>query len=432
MLTVFLSRRRSLLISVLLVPLIAGAARLSAAPATRPGGCDWPQFLGPTRNGLSTCDDIVDAFPKGGPAVLWKREVGQGFAGPVVAEGKLLLFHRVADKETLECLDAGTGKPIWSGGYGTQYQDDFGFDEGPRATPAIAAGKVYTFGAEGSLHCWDLSTGKVLWDVDTRARFGSAKGYFGAACSPLVDGNAVILNLGGAHGAGVVAFDVATGKVLWQATDDAASYSSPVAATIGGQRVVFAFTRAGLAAIDPGSGKIFFQFHWRSRMDASVNAATPLVVGDQVFLSASYGTGATLLQLDPKDLTKQPTAVWSGDESLSNHYATSVYHNGYLYGFHGRQEQGPSLRCVEWKTGKVCWSEDGFGAGTVLGAGDKLLILTEKGELLLAPASPAGFAPKSKAQVLPVECRAYPALANGLFYARSKSQLVCLDLRAAK
>lgn len=389
---------------------------------------DWPQFLGPTRNGTYPDHDLVDAFPPNGPKILWTKDIGQGFSGPVVSGGKLVLFHRLGDKETVECLDATTGKRSWTSDYPTHYQDDFGFDEGPRATPTIVDGKIYTFGAEGMLNCWDLATGKNLWRVDTKDQFTAAKGFFGLACSPLVEGDAVIVNIGGGKGAGVVAFDKTSGKPIWKATDDEASYSSPVAATFDGKRYVLVFNRDGLVALDPKNGNVFFHFHWRSRTRESVNAATPLVIGDDVFLSASYGTGAALLRFKESG----PEPIWSGDDILSNHYATSVYHGGFLFGYDGRQEMTPRLRCVELKTGKVRWSQDDFGAGTLMLAGDRLLILTEKGELILAPASPNGFTPISRAQILPFNSRAYPALANGLYYARSKDKLVCADLRASQ
>lgn len=386
---------------------------------------DWPQFLGPTRNGVCAENDIASQWPAQGPKIVWKRDVGQGFAGPVVVGARLVLFHRVDDKERVECMEAATGKTIWISDYPTNYQDDFGFDEGPRATPAIADGKIYTYGADGALHCWELATGKSIWAVDTQKELNSPKGYFGRACSPLVEGSRVIVTIG-AEGAGVAAFDKESGKVLWKATSDAAGYSSPVAVTIRGKRYVLALTRAGLVALNPQDGAIYFQYHFRSRMDASVNTATPLVVDDLIFISASYGTGAALLQFDEKG----PKKIWAGDDILSNHYATSVIADGFLYGFDGRQEQGPNLRCVELKTGVVRWSQDHFGAGTVLLAGGKLLVLTEKGELLIAPASPDGFKPSSRAQVLPFESRAYPAVSDGFFYARSKDKLICADLRA--
>jgi outer membrane protein assembly factor BamB len=346
-----------------------------------------------------------------------------------VAEGKLILFHRVGDREAVECLNARTGEGFWSFTYPTAYQDEFGFDDGPRATPAIAEGRVYTFGAEGMVHCLDLSSGKKIWEVDTKGEFQAPSGFFGMACSPLVEGAAVLLNVGGAKGAGIVAFDKTTGKLLWKASDDEASYSSPVAATIGGQRFALFVTREGVVAIDPVGGNMRFRYPWHSRNRTSVNAATPLIIGDSVFVSACYGTGAMLLRWQGQTFEK----VWSGDDLLSNHYATSVECNGYLYGIHGRTDPGFSprakLRCVDLERGKVCWETDTIGAATLTRAGDQLLILTEKGELIKAAAAPEGFQPKCRAQILKSEVRAFPALANGLFYARSKDQLVCLDLR---
>lgn len=389
------------------------------------GAADWPQFLGPDRDGTCSAKGISENWPTGGPPIVWKKDVGQGFSGPVVSGGKLILFHRLADQEMVDCLDARTGNPLWTAHYPTHYQDDFGFDEGPRATPTISNGRVYTLGAEGMLNCWNLETGKNVWRVDTKSDFTAGKGFFGIACSPLVEGTAVILNVGGEHGAGICAFDTASGKLLWKATNDQASYSSPVAVTLQGKRQVLVFTRAGLVSLDPASGKIFFRFPWRSRENASVNAATPLVIDDQIFLSASYNTGAVLLRVGDAG----PQKIWSGDNILSNHYATSAYHDGFLYGFDGRQETGPSFRCVELKTGKVRWSEENFGAGTLMIAGDRLLILTEKGQLIAAPATPDGFKPTDRAQILPFDSRAYPALADGLYYARGKSTLVCVDLR---
>src|SRR4051794_17407946 len=190
-------------------------------------GSDWPQFLGPTRNGVYPNSDLAEKWPREGPPVVWQKNVGQGFSGPVVAEHKLLLFHRLDDKETIECLDAKTGKSLWSFDYPTAYQDDFGFDEGPRATPCIADGRVYTFGAEGMLHCLDFASGKKIWSVNAKKEFHAGKGFFGIACSPLVEGNTVLLNIGGEDGAGIVGFDKATGKLLWKTSDDEASYSAP-------------------------------------------------------------------------------------------------------------------------------------------------------------------------------------------------------------
>ena len=389
---------------------------------------DWPQFLGPTRNGSYAGPPLAAAWPQEGPPRVWQKKVGQGFSGPVAAQNKLILFHRLDDQETVECLEASTGKPLWAFRYPTRYADDFGFDEGPRATPAISEQTVLTFGAEGMLHCLDLASGKQIWSVDTKKRFDPPKGFFGAACSPLVEGDAVLINVGGGGGAGVVAFDKRTGNVLWKAKSAEASYSSPAVAAVGGRRYALFFDRNGLAALDPVTGRSFFEFPWTPANRSSVNAATPLVIRDEVFLSTSYGKGAILLRFQEKG----PEKIWSGDDILSNHYATSVHADGFLYGFDGRQEQGCNLRCVELKTGKVRWSQDGFGGGTLMLANQTLLILSEKGQLLMAPASPESFRPLPPAQILPFGVRAYPALADGLFYARSKDTLACLDLRPKK
>jgi hypothetical protein len=173
------------------------------------------------------------------------------------------------------------------------------------------------------------------------------------------------------------------------------------------------------------SGAVQFQRRWRARIASSVNAATPVIVGDEIFVSAQYGPGAGVLKVNGSQLTD----VWTSDEVLSNHYATSVVYNGYLYGFHGRQEFGPSFRAVEFKTGSVKWSQDQFRAGSVLLAGDKLLITREAGELVLAAASPQAFKPIARAQILRGVLRPYPALADGFLYVRNENTLLCLDLR---
>lgn len=391
---------------------------------------DWPQFLGPNRNGSTTESLPATNWPKDGPPILWQRKVGEGFCGPVERGGKLILFHRLGDQEMVECLDAASGKELWKAAYPTAYRDDFGFDNGPRATPAIAGDSVFTFGADGLLACWNLGNGTRTWSVDTKARFQAGKGFFGPACSPLVESNAVVLNVGGRDGAGIVAFDTITGKERWRATADEASYASPVAATFDGKRRALVITREAFAALDPVDGRVVFRLDWRPPMNASVSAATPLAIGDLIFISASYGTGATLFRYRETG----PEKLWSNDDALSSHYATPVHHDGFLYGFHGRADPGlqaeSAFRCVELKTGKVRWSEESLKAGTVTLVNDQLLILTDKGELLRAPATPAGFQESGRAQILPLLARAHPVVAEGRFFARSKDKLVCVDLRA--
>jgi outer membrane protein assembly factor BamB len=391
---------------------------------------DWPQFLGPQRNGVYTGPPLTTSFPAGGPKKAWQKNIGTGFAGPIVAGDRLILFHRVNDEEVVDALDAKTGAPRWHYAYKTSYRDDFGFDEGPRAVPVVAQNRVYTFGAEGQMRALDLASGKEIWAVDTMRRFHVRKGYFGAAGSPLVEDGRVIANVGGDNNAGIVALNADTGAVLWTATNHEASYSSAVSATFGGRKSAVFFTRQGLVALDPANGAVRFQKSWRSRSQASVNAASPVIAGDLIFVSATYETGAALLRVKDDALSD----LWSSDEAMSNHYATSVLHNGVLYGFHGRQEFNPSFRAVDLNTGKVRWSEDRFRAGTVTLAADKLVILRETGELVLADASPQAFRPIARAQILPPTLRAYPAIADGFLYVRNSDtgghdQLVAIDLR---
>jgi outer membrane protein assembly factor BamB len=404
---------RTRLLPVLIPALLA--AQVMAA--------DWPQFLGPQRNGVYV-GPLNEKWPASGPPVVWRKRIGAGLAGPVVVQNRLVLFHRLENQEIVDALDARTGIALWRHAYQTAYRDDFGFDEGPRAVPVVSDGIAYTFGAEGRLHALELATGRPLWNVDTMRQFDVAKGFFGAAGSPIVEGGKVIANIGGKN-AGIVAFDAKSGKVLWTATSDAASYSSGIAATISGKRYAIFLTREGLVGLDPANGQVRFQRPWRARQAASVNAATPIVVGNSIFLSAEYGPGAGVLQFDGARLVE----VWLSDEVLSNHYATSVYHEGRLFGFHGRQEFGPVFRAVQMDSGKVLWSTDRFGAGSVTLAGNRLLIARETGELTLAAASPAAFQPIATAQILPPTIRAYPAFSDGLLFLRNDDTLVCLDLR---
>lgn len=386
---------------------------------------DWPDFRGPERNGNYSGGDLSAGFPTDGPPVLWEKAVGAGFSNPVVSNGRLILFHRRGNEEIVEALDANTGEQQWTYAYPTSYHDDFGFDEGPRASPVVMGGQVYTFGAEGTLTCLSLATGAKIWQRSVNREFNVRKGFFGTASTPLIDGRHLYLNVGGADGAGIVAFDKDTGKTRWQAGDDEASYSSPIEATIDGERRLIFFTREGLVMLDPSDGTVVDRLRWRSRSRASVNAAMPIVAGDVVFLTASYGTGAIAVER----VNGKFQELWSGEDGIAAHYATPVHKDGVLYGFHGRQEYGQEFRAIELRTGIVHWTEPRFGAGTVLLADDMLVILREDGRLILANASPESFRITAQAQVLGGQTRPYAALADGRLYARDVSRLVCLDLR---
>ena len=393
---------------------------------TAASAADWPQFLGPMRNGHSPETGLLHSLPKKGPPVVWSRNVGAGYSGPVVVGKRLILFHRVGDEDRVECLEAATGKPLWKFSYATEYRDRLGKGDGPRSTPLVAGKHVYTLAADGRLHCLELESGKKVW-VRPQRRLSRAAGLLRRGHLAIAGGR----QRGGQRGgrrAGIVALNKNSGREVWKATGDAASYSSPVAATFDGkQRLVF-FTRTGLVILDPTDGTVLQSKRWRARIDASVNAAVPVVVGDEVFLSTCYDVGATVLRVT-KDSLK---TLWANDESLSAHFSTPVYLKGELYGFHGRQEEGTQFRCVDWKTGKVRWSKEGFGCGSIIAADGQLLVLSESGELVLVQPTPDAYREKGRAAVLTGPVRAHPALAGGLLYGRDNRKLVCWNLRAAK
>jgi outer membrane protein assembly factor BamB len=385
---------------------------------------DWPQLLGPDRNGTTVEKDLIDTFTKDGPRVVWQHKLGEGYASPVIAQGKLIIFHRVDNDDIIECLAAATGKPVWKYTYRTDYRDNLGKGDGPRSTPVIAGDKVYLLGAAGKLLCLTMKSGEKVWQKYLIKSYTVPQSYFGVGTTPLVEGKVLLVNVGG-EGAGIVAFDKETGKEVWKSTEDGASYSSPIAATIDGARHVFFFTRQGLVSLDPADGKVRFKKPWRARYDASVNAAMPvLVAGDHLLLTASYETGAVLLKVRKDGVDE----AWRSKTALSAHFSTPVAVGEQLYGFDGRQEVGAQLRCIDWKTGKVRWTEAGFGCGSMIAAGKKLYVLSERGELVIVEASGERYVEKAWAAVLDAPCRAHLALAEGLLYARDGGKLVCWRL----
>jgi outer membrane protein assembly factor BamB len=270
-----------------------------------------------------------------------------------------------------------------------------------------------------------LATGKKVWGKALHKDYKVPRSFFGVGTSPLVAGELLLVNVG-AKDAGIVAFDRGSGKEVWRATQDEASYSSPVLATLDGKTRAVFLTRDGVVILDPASGTVLHRQRWRARYAASVNAATPLVAGDLLFFSASYETGALLLRFQ-KDKAE---TVWSEDDVMSNHYNTCVLHDGFLYGFDGRQEAGPRLRCVELKTGKVRWTKENFGCGAMALVDGRVIVLTEKGDLVCFEATPEAYREQARARVLDAPpCRAQLALAHGVLYARDGQRLRAFNLR---
>lgn len=390
-------------------------------------GADWPQFLGPSRDGHSPETGLANQVPANGYPVRWRVPAGAGFSGPVVSAAKVLLFHQPADEETLTCLDQQTGKVLWSTGYPSDYQGGYGTGPGPRATPTVSGKTVYTLGAAGDLQAVDFQTGVRQWRRNLNDDFRVPEGYFGVAGSPVVSGDLLLVNVGGPK-AGLAAFHRQDGTTAWQITDDRASYSSPIVGHAGGKTRAFFFARSGLHAVNPRDGQDHLFFPWRARSDASVNAATPLLFDDHVFLSASYNTGAVLLKVTEAGFAK----VWSSGEHLCNHYNTSVLVDGHLYGIDGRQEGGARLECLDAMTGKVRWSEEGFGCASIIVADGRLWCWSEAGELVVILPSPSRYTALGKSTYGGRDCRAHPALANGNVFLRTDRELLCVDIAGSK
>jgi outer membrane protein assembly factor BamB len=405
--------------------LVLGLA-VAILPPPQAAADDWPQFRGLDRTGVITWDGEISSDE---PRLLWSHDLGSGFAGPVIAGGSVYVFHRMEDNCVVECLDLKTGEARWKTAWPTGYEDDFGFDIGPRASPVVTDDAVFLHGAEGLLTRLDRATGKTTWQLDTETLFGSEKGFFGRACQPLVTGDKVILHVGGTKpGTGVVAFSGKAGEVLWGTAPVEAGYSAPLTGQWNGKPAIITFTREGILVLDPADGRVVFEKPHRSTNNASVNAALPVPCGDnRWFFTSSYNTGGILL--DSARSATDPNVIWNNDTSLSVHYATPVFKEGHLYGFHGRQESGQELRCVEASSGKVVWSSGPMPAGSVFCVNNTLLLLTESGELILYDASPDSREPLGRHQVARAETRAPAAFADGLLVLRDSKALRVWDVR---
>ena len=429
---------------------------------TRRHGVDWPRFLGPTRDGKSPETGVTAPWPASGPRVVWQRPVGSGYGIGSVSRGRYYHFDREeegggkpAGAARLRCLHAETGEELWQFRYATNYHDQLEYSDGPRASPVIDGNRVYIFGAEGSLLCVRASDGKLIWQVDTSAKFHVVQNFFGVGSTPVILGSLLICQIGGSppgspglydsggriagNGSGIVAFDKWTGAVRYEITDELASYASIQVADIRGRLWCFAFARGGLVGFDPANGQVDFQYPWRARMLESVNASTPVVVGNEVFISEAYQVGSSLLSVQPGSCE----VVWRDDprrrdKSLATHWNTPIFVDGYLYGCSGRHTQDAELRCIEWKKGRICWSETGARPerSSLLFADGYFMSLGEFGTLQLLRANPQRYElvssvvlrDESGDPLLRYPCWAAPILAHGLLYIRGENRVVCLEL----
>ena len=433
---------------------VAGCA--PAADPVKPArtGTDWPTFLGPAADGSSPDKGILTAWPKDGLKKVWDCRLGEGYAPPVVADGRLIHFDRTDGDLVLTARNAETGKKLWEWKHPTEYEDLYGYEPGPRACPVIDGERVYAYGPDGLLACVGVADGKEVWKVDTMKEYHVHQNFFGVGSVPLVVGDLLIVAVGGSpegrrpfdlrdavgNGCGLVAFDKKTGKEKWKGTDELASYSSPVLATLHGKPTVLYFARGGLVGVDPETGQERFHFPWRAKSQESVNAANPVVVGDTILITECYEKGAAVVRVT-KDFKVE--TVWSDaeaddrDKALRGHWCTPVVDGNYVFGSSGRHEPEGDVRCVELATGEVKWKQARTRRSTFTKIDGHLVVLTEDGTLMLVKPDPEKFSKVAEWDEkdnpdLRSPCWAPPVVARGLMYVRGKGKLCCYELIPAK
>jgi len=423
---------------------------------------DWPTLLGARHNAVSRETSLLHPWPDAGPDVVWERETGSGYAAPVVAGDRLVFFHRLDDEEVVDCVHPETGKLYWSHRYACDYKDRYDFNNGPRCSPVISDGRVFTFGVQGVLRCLDLATGKVIWQRKINDEYQVKQNFFGVASTPLVEGELLIVQVGAAGGPEVIGVDRRTGKTVWTAGGEwSAGYASPVPAMIHGRRRVLMFnggesrpTNGGLLSIDPANGSIDFRFPFRGKRVESVNASNPVFAANQVFISSCYWTGGTMLNITPE---LKAEVAWKTDD-LGAHWAMPIIQDGYLYGVDGYRRNEMALVCLEVATGKLMWrtlptwneivERNGkpvdmpFDTGRcwLIFVDGRVLCLGEDGHLLWLDLTPQGCKVLQRAWLFNArETWTPPVIVRGLLYVCQNkpsadgrpTRLLCYDLRAA-
>lgn len=446
-------------------------------------GEDWPWFLGPKHTGESGETQLKPDWTEKQPPVLWKQPIGTGYSAPSLLGDRLVVHHRQGESEIISCRSRADGAELWKYEYASAFEDPYGYNNGPRCSPVLTEDACFTLGAEGRLVCVSMKDGKLRWEVDLRKNFQLPEWFFGMGCSPLLDGDQLIVLVGGQPDSGVVSFDRSTGKVLWQSVGKSTwdgtttpegdtyqwtgdemvvSYSSPVIAEIHGQRHLLCLMRQGLVSLNPKTGQKNFSFWFRSRVHESVNAARPIVIGDQIFLSAAYQVGSVLLKVAADG--QSVTETWSDRRNMLAHWSTPIHVDGFIYGFTGRHENEGELRCVRLSDGAVIWGTSGFegdlnnlrvnrsngkvfnvetgaeipypffGRGSLTRIGDRFLVLGERGTLAVIDVNSERYQERGRFSLDEIGNPAWvaPVVSGGHMFLRSENWLLCVDLTAAQ
>jgi len=395
----------------------AGAAADAKAGASNTRG--WFQYRGPSRDGISVETGLTKTFGPSGPKTLWRIPIGAGFSAVSVVGDRLYTMHAEGGQEFAICLDAATGRKIWSTPIGAIFNNEYG--DGPRSTPTVEGDVAYVHGSQGRLAALKLGDGSVIWQVELRQAFEGDLPTWAFTSAPLLIGDMVIIESGGKGARAVAAFDKRTGALRWTSHEDQIVYSSPLPIEFKGRQQIVVMTKREVIGLDLKGQRLWgFPF----APDGTIKPAPPVFVApDLIFVSASYGIGAKVARLvaEGETITAQP--VWEGVQ-MKNHFNGSVSIGNHLYGF-----DTATLKCIEATTGKTLWAKRGLGKGSLIVANGMLIILGETGELVLAEATHEAYRELARANVLEGRSWTQPTLWQGRLYLRNHTELVALDLR---
>ena len=378
---------------------------------------DWPSYRGPHLDGST--EEKLSAFPKEGARELWRVQVGTGVSSITVAAGRVFTAGYREGKEVLSCLDAEKGTPLWTHGWPAKI-GNYLFDGGPRSTPTVDGDYVYMVGADGQVACVEASSGKPVWEKNLVADFGGKRMDWGYAGSATIDGDHLLLDNGG-PGASTIALDKKTGALVWKAGDDEAGYSTVFVAAVDGKKTALSFKSGALVGHDAATGAVLWRHEWETAW--KINAMTPLLIGDLIVVSSAYNHGAAALRVKAGKVEQ----VWFS-KKLQSQFNSPVVRDGNIYAIDGEVGKRSALVCLDGATGDEKWRAKEVKNGSLILAGDQLLVLTEEGELIVAVASPKGYEEKSRQKVLKGRCWVQPVLAGGKIFCRNNDgELVALD-----